>query len=382
MGVKDDPSHLLKTTIVGTEIVKGDHVCSYPLRSDATWTVRRRYRDFHRLNGDLEPFGFRLGLPPKKFFGGMSAAFIEQRKAQLQVFLDNISIHPLIFCTASVARFLELSNEPLKEYENHVLVSARNNPKYRLISLLHGCGWRFYKLFAQLNDVTRNNDAEVFIMSWMPFGPDSCVDGTRKSVALLNDCLKFLNGLRWPYFNRTCEAFVDDRGLGTINRRLGQGTLRDRLYDSKPEDSFTRKYSMNRDCFVINKIDSIFIARQLLEVISVLNQLNYPYYNFHCGNIAITDEGCEIMDLCFALAGCSTYNRISLIRSKAQTVEEMRLVCFAQTFFEMLTGTIVFPDHDLSGALEFCPVEIYDVLNGILRPKERMPTVAEIIALP
>jgi 5-methylthioribose kinase len=75
---------------------------------------------------------------------------------------------------------------------------------------------------------------------------------------------------------------------------------------------------MNRDCYVIGKADAIFIARQMLEVISVLNEINYPFYNFHCGNLLITEESCEIIDLEFALAGHSTFNRHSLIRSKAQ----------------------------------------------------------------
>jgi hypothetical protein len=36
----------------------------------------------------------------------------------------------------------------------------------------------------------------------------------------------------------------------------------------------------------------------------------------------------------------------------------MRIFNFAQCLYEMLTGTIVFPDHDLSSALENIPIEI------------------------
>lgn len=73
-----------------------------------------------------------------------------------------------------MAQFLELANEPLKEYENYVLMSARNRPNFRLKGILHGCSWRFCKLFALLNDVGRVDDPNFFVLSWMPFGPDAC----------------------------------------------------------------------------------------------------------------------------------------------------------------------------------------------------------------
>lgn len=76
--------------------------------------MKRRYNDFFNLNKNLEPFGFKLGIPAKKFFGNLAPSFIEKRKAQLQGFLDNITIHPLIYCSPAVGQFLELTDEPLK----------------------------------------------------------------------------------------------------------------------------------------------------------------------------------------------------------------------------------------------------------------------------
>lgn len=92
---------------------------------------------------------------------------------------------------------------------------------------------------------------------------------------------------------------------------------------------------MNRDCYVIGKMDAIFIARQLLEVVNVLNEINYPYYNFHCGNLLITEESIEVIDMEFALAGQSTFNRHSLIRSKVQ-VQPIFLNSYQLTMFRAL----------------------------------------------
>jgi hypothetical protein len=60
----------------------------------------------------------------------------------------------------------------------------------------------------------------------------------------------------------------------------------------------------------------------------------------------------------------------------------MRLFSFAHCLYEMLTGTIVFPDHDLANALETIPVEIFELIVSILRPKDKMPTITELISLP
>jgi hypothetical protein len=127
----------------------------------------------------------------------------------------------------------------------------------------------------------------------MPFGPDSCckhffaarafrclVDGSRRTLATLNDSLKFLRTFRSLYFSNSVDSYADTHGVGIITRRLQHGSLRDRLYNAKPEDTFIRKYSMNKDCFVIGKFDTIFIARQILEVIRVLKEINCPYCKF------------------------------------------------------------------------------------------------------
>jgi hypothetical protein len=48
----------------------------------------------------------------------------------------------------------------------------------------------------------------------------------------------------------------------------------------------------------------------------------------------------------------------------------------------MLTGTIVFPDHDMTTAIDNVPVEIFELICNIIKPKDRIPTVAELISLP
>lgn len=111
------------------------------------------------------------------------------------------------------------------------MVSARNRPNYRLKGILHGCSWRFYKLYALLNDVGRVEDPNFFVLSWMPFGPDSLVDGSRRSLAIMNDCLKFLRSFNSLYFSKTVDSYADNHGIGVIIKRVAEGTLRDRLYN-------------------------------------------------------------------------------------------------------------------------------------------------------
>ena len=94
--------------------------------------------------------------------------------------------------------------------------------------------------------------------------------------------------------SRAIRASANEHGIGLVTRRLVQGTLRDRLYNvsrrpderradhrahlqAKPEETFIKKYSACSECFVIGKLDALFIASQLLEVAVAFDSIDFPY---------------------------------------------------------------------------------------------------------
>lgn len=56
------------------------------------WTVSRRYRDFHELNEKLINYSISKDLlPKKKVIGNTNSKFIEQRREDLQKYLQTIA---------------------------------------------------------------------------------------------------------------------------------------------------------------------------------------------------------------------------------------------------------------------------------------------------
>ncbi|XP_074644123.1 uncharacterized protein LOC141900979 isoform X2 [Tubulanus polymorphus] len=79
------------------------------------WFVFRRYTDFVQLNDKLKEIypGFRLSLPPKRWFGSnFDENFLEERAKGLQAFLNNITGHRDVSQSKPVRQFLCLDDPP------------------------------------------------------------------------------------------------------------------------------------------------------------------------------------------------------------------------------------------------------------------------------
>ncbi|XP_067624642.1 uncharacterized protein [Eurosta solidaginis] len=105
-GLAIDPSASLASnfliTIPTVELKKTKHGSSYyayeihiTMRQNLEhWSILRRYRDFHKLHKSLlrtHPCVSSVEFPPKKHFGNMNLAFVEERRQQLQIYLLNVA---------------------------------------------------------------------------------------------------------------------------------------------------------------------------------------------------------------------------------------------------------------------------------------------------
>uniref|UniRef100_A0A914BXX1 PX domain-containing protein n=1 Tax=Acrobeloides nanus TaxID=290746 RepID=A0A914BXX1_9BILA len=347
--------------------------CRRLLNKDASWVISRRYNDFYLLNKKLSSFGLELGLPRKKYFGNTDEGFLRERRQYLQQFLDTITIHPLMYYSPYVVEFLESADgHSLKEYEEWTLVSIRNRRQYSLIRHWPGCSWRFSKIYALI----KRENAYQDVLSWMAYGVDRV--GTDSE---LHDALQFLNTLHCPYLCENLYSWADEKGIGVIRNLFAEGSLRDRLYKCTPEGEFMQKYGMENDCFTLNNIDVRFIARQVLEALSILLSISFPFIDIHCGNIRVTDLGCELMDYEFALSGQSNFNRPAMIRSSSvHSIEDMMVFNFGCFIHEMISGFLVFPSHSPEEAIRKCPQQFHSILRMIFAPDDnKMPSIRELL---
>uniref|UniRef100_A0A915D290 PX domain-containing protein n=1 Tax=Ditylenchus dipsaci TaxID=166011 RepID=A0A915D290_9BILA len=310
------------------------------------WKVKRRYADFFKLNKELQPLGIELGLPAKKYIGNTNTAFLEDRKKGLQDFLNTICAHPLIYASSFVSTFLDFPDCTQTDWEQWVMVSVRNHPDFIFQKNWPSVSWRYYKFYTLLKQ------------GKMP-------------IEEVNAALKFLQSFDFPYICPNSSCWADAKGICVIRPLFANGSLRDLLHKCNPEGFFIHKYGMDVNCYSMNLTDAAFVGRQVLEMLSVLHSLSFPFVDIHCGNIRINEHGCELMDVEYSLTGHSSINRPSMIRSKhVKTLEDMMVFNFGHLLYEMVTSLLVFPDHDPTLAIRRLPLQFQEILKSIFIPVE------------
>lgn len=263
-----------------------------------------------------------------------------------------------MYCSAPVYCFLsENGTHVMEELNQNSLLALRNYRNYVVSEKLDDLGWRFCKKYMNIIHLSSRKPQ---LYTWMNYGIDNCC-----SYSDITSILQFLMQLHCPYLNESHLTFADQNGIGTIKDFWDVGSLRDQLYRKPSNEQFWLKYGMNNECFVLNNVDIILIARQVLEALHILHSISYPYFYIHCGNILITDNGCEITDYEFALTGQSTFNRPAMIRNEAiNSIEDMMVYNFGQLMYEMISGVLVFPDHCAKEAIHKLPVIFRKLLFG------------------
>lgn len=106
--------------IVGFEVVEARkrftvYQISVQLGNERNWHVFRRYSDFVRLDEGLRKLfsDFHGVLPPKKYFGdNFDQNFIEQRRAGLQEYINNVLIRQDVSTAQPVAEFFCFDDPP------------------------------------------------------------------------------------------------------------------------------------------------------------------------------------------------------------------------------------------------------------------------------
>uniref|UniRef100_A0A1I7ZDP6 PX domain-containing protein n=1 Tax=Steinernema glaseri TaxID=37863 RepID=A0A1I7ZDP6_9BILA len=109
-----DLTHPITCTITDWKLT-GGHV-EYEIEckrafDETPWKVIRRYREFDALHKQLQSFGAPLRLPPKRLFGSTKERFVKERLAELQRYLQSLTVSPLLYASPHVVAFLGTERE-------------------------------------------------------------------------------------------------------------------------------------------------------------------------------------------------------------------------------------------------------------------------------
>lgn len=71
------------------------------------WKLLRRYNDFAELNKSLKISGIDYPFPGKKLIGNMQPEFIAQRRLELQEYIQNVLMNPILASSLPTKKFVD-----------------------------------------------------------------------------------------------------------------------------------------------------------------------------------------------------------------------------------------------------------------------------------
>lgn len=108
-------------------MLKSKYIRFKIVTAEKNFTVERRYSDFFSLREEMKKLypGYLIPpMPEKKVPGTIDNSFIQERKAGLQFFLNEIMVHPLLRNYQLVIDFLSL---PEKDWEGKMKTIGKSN---------------------------------------------------------------------------------------------------------------------------------------------------------------------------------------------------------------------------------------------------------------
>ncbi|XP_065067349.1 PX domain-containing protein kinase-like protein [Rhopilema esculentum] len=346
------------------------------------WEVQHRYNDFVTLHSILQASGFDLPLPPKKVFGNMDSAFIQERRAGLQQYMDAIMSNRVLANHISVKKFLDprnYSDEIEKVSQQQAAMFFRSEPNWELAEPLHDLGWRIRKQYFVMKSKDSSKNIKR-ILSWVEYGPDMVLDFETSIPALLRQ----LTTLQHPFIYPVEYASCTNKGATIVRNFHPAGSLKDHLYKAKPLTSNVKKYGGKVRC-PLEFADVKRCGRQILEALKFLQDKGWPYGHLHVGNVLVDGQSCRLLDIENGLLGVpSIYRSYILSMRKIQDMEALNVYCFGHLLYE-----ITFAEPLNTATLDqfppSCPPQIQPVLHSILSSsavKSGLPTIAELISNP
>ncbi|XP_045593718.2 PX domain-containing protein kinase-like protein isoform X1 [Procambarus clarkii] len=349
--------------------------------TETKWTVSHRYSDFAQLHAALKVGSVVLPqLPPKKVFGNTDRDFINERKAALQKYLEDILSNPVLAASLVVKRFLDpksYTRNFQEEARQNVHIVLRSGGSHEVTEALASCGTRISKEYFLAHPLSDPKTQHV--LWWAPFGPDRAMNlrDTHATLTALVQC-------QHPYIVPAVSSVASEAGVCVVRPWFPQGTVRDMIHDAKPRGNFLIKYSSDKPSSIRQR-DCAIYGRQILEALLFLHEKGLGYGHLHTGNLVIDNNVCRLLDLENQVVGLPNQLRSQMVHHrKINSMEAIDVYCFGHVLYEMVfkkrLATNTCPEFPPES-----PALSRSVLESILSAeacKNGLPTVAGLLTHP
>lgn len=348
--------------------------------SENNWTIRKRYSDFVTLDTELHISNVSLVMPPKKVFGNMGREFVAERQSGLQQYLNILMNNHLLASCLIVKKFLDPENYSSNLSETalqHVSMICRSEPKWEVVEPLHNFGWRLRKHYILVKPIENLKARQI--LSWSDYGPCKFLP-SKELLAVI----KLLSSVQHPFIAPIEFSIANENGGMVIRKFYEEGTLRDQICQCRPKSGhFLKKYCNPKVCSPLKLQEIQRYGRQILEVLKFLYDKGLPYGQLHTGNIVLTGETCQLLDLENWLLGLPSYYKPFFTQfKKIQKMELIDVFSFGHVLYEMTFGEQL-AKATCDSFPASCPAELRSVLESILTTeacKNGLPTLSDLLS--
>eukprot|EP00111_Clytia_hemisphaerica_P006790 TCONS_00019618-protein len=386
---KLDDTVVLKCNITGFVNIDGHTEFKLKVQRgsnpDNSWEVMHRYNDFAALNTLLTAnlVGIEVPFPPKKAFGNMDSAFLQERRFGLQTFMDLVLSNSLFSQNIAVKRFLDPGNysDNIDQMaQQQAAMFFRSEPNWELQENMKEIGWRVRKHYFSIK--SKDGAAKTkYLLSWVEHGPDLTLDHQTTLLGLLHQ----LVSLQHPFIYPVTYASCTEKGATIVRQFHNTGSLRDVICKAKPHHPRLKKYGNLRIRIPLEFSNIKRIGRQVLEALKFLKDKNWPYGHLHAGNVVVDGNNCRLLDVENGILGLPTLYRSFIMELKAvKDLEAVDVYCFGHFLYEITFGNPLNMAH-VGNLPEDCPPMIQPILHSILSTsavKSGLPSIEDLLANP